>query len=867
MGDRSTIPGLARRAFLQLSVAGTGAFGVRELFAAEPLTEVEAALRQPSPAPATARAAGQTFGVPYAGDRLNRIAFPLGGLGAGMVCLEGTGAFSHVSVRHQPDVFNSPLMFAALGVKGQPELARVLEAPVPEWKLFGGPGTANGAGGTSYGLPRLASGTFLARFPFAMAVLRDRRPALEVTLTGWSPFEPNDADGSSLPVAGLEYRIVNRSRTRLDAVFSFHARNFMAGRDRPQAVRALDGGFELWGGPGKDSPWEEGSFGVVVDEPGTTVDHAWFRGGWWDPLTLTWKAVTDAATVSRPPVTEGQPAPGGSLFVPVTLEPGASRTIRVKLAWYVALSHLRSGKDPAGTADPDKGYFRAWYAGRYPTLAAVVSDWRTRYDDLRARSLRFSECLHDTTLPPEVTEAVAANLSILKSPTVLRQDDGRMWAWEGCSDASGCCHGTCTHVWNYAQAVPHLFPALERTLRETEFGPSQAETGHQMFRASLPIRPVEHDFHAAADGQLGGILKVHRDWRISGDTEWLRRLWPKVAKSLDYCIATWDPRQTGALEEPHHNTYDIEFWGPNGMCTSFYLGALQAAVAMGEATGADVGRYRVLLAKGTAFAEKDLYNGEYFVQKIQWEGLRAGSPTDAKSMVGEYSPEAIALLQKEGPKYQYGDGCLADGVLGSWMALVCGVGQVLDRAKVESHLVAVHKHNLRRDLSTHSNPQRPSFAAGTDGGLLICTWPRGGKLTLPFVYSDEVWTGIEYQVASHLMLLGRVAEGLEIVRVARARYDGRVRNPFNEYECGHWYARAMSSYGLLQGMTGARYDAIDKVLHLEPRVAGDFRAFLSTATGYGTVGVRAGKPFFDVKAGTVEVREFKYVAARRKAAV
>ena len=233
MGDRSsTIPGLARRAFLQLSVAGTGAFGVRELFAAEPQTEVEAALRQPAPAPATGRAVGQTFGVPYAGDRLNRIAFPLGGLGAGMVCLEGTGAFSHVSLRHQPDVFNSPLMFAALGVKGQPELARVLEAPVPEWKLFGGPGTANGAGGTSYGLPRLASGTFLARFPFAMAVMRDRRPPLEVTLTGWSPFEPNDADGSSLPVAGLEYRIVNRGRTRLDAVFSFHARNFMAGRDR-----------------------------------------------------------------------------------------------------------------------------------------------------------------------------------------------------------------------------------------------------------------------------------------------------------------------------------------------------------------------------------------------------------------------------------------------------------------------------------------------------------------------------------------------------------------------------------------------------------------------------------------------------------
>ena len=434
MGDRSstTLSSLARRAFLQLSVAGSGAFGVRELFAAEPLTEVETALRQTAPA----RAPGPTFGVPYAGDRLNRIAFPLGGLGAGMVCLEGTGAFSHVSLRHQPDVFNSPLMFAALGVKGHPELARVLEAPVPEWKLFGGPGTANGAGGTSYGLPRLAAGTFLARFPFAMAVMRDRRPPIEVTLTGWSPFEPNDPDGSSLPVAGLEYRVVNRGRTRLDAVFSFHARNFMGTRDKPQAVRALDGGFELWGGADTDKPWEAGSFAVVVDEPGTTVDHAWFRGGWWDPLTLAWKAVTNAATIARPPVTEGQPAPGGSLFVPVALEPGASRTIRVKLAWYVPLSHLRSGKDPAGVAaDPDKGFFRAWYAGRFDSLGALVTHWRTEYDALRTRSLRFSECLHDTTLPPEVTEAVAANLSILKSPTVLRQDDGRMWAWEGCGDS------------------------------------------------------------------------------------------------------------------------------------------------------------------------------------------------------------------------------------------------------------------------------------------------------------------------------------------------------------------------------------------------------------------------------------------------
>ncbi len=185
------------------------------------------------------------------------------------------------------------------------------------------------------------------------------------------------------------------------------------------------------------------------------------------------------------------------------------------------------------------------------------------------------------------------------------------------------------------------------------------------------------------------------------------------------------------------------------------------------------------------------------------------------------------------------------------------MGQVLDAKKTASHLRAVHKHNLKRDLSAHANPQRPSYACGAEGGLLLCTWPKGGELSLPFVYSNEVWTGIEYQVASHLMLMGLVDEGLQIVRTCRDRYDGRVRNPFNEYECGHWYARAMASYALLQGLSGARYDAVDKILYLRPGMPGDFRCFLATAAGYGTVGMKGGAPFLEVKAGSIPVAAIK----------
>ena len=552
------------------------------------------------------------------------------------------------------------------------------------------------------------------------------------------------------------------------------------------------------------------------------------------------------------------PAPARPCLSPFNSRPARPRPWWCAWRGTSGRTNLRIGRDPARSPAEPAGSFRPWYSARFTDINSVTFYWRDHYDRLRQNSRRFSDCFYDSSLPPEVLEAVAANLTILKSPTVLRQADGRLWSWEGCGDNSGCCHGSCTHVWNYAQAIPHLFPALERTLRETEFGPSQNDAGHQQFRSSLPIRPVEHDFYAAADGQLGGIMKVYREWRISGDTDWLRGLWPKVKQSLDYCIQTWDPVHKGWVEEPHHNTYDIEFWGPDGMCTSFYLGALRAAQLMGQALGNEVPLYGELLAKGIPKAETELFNGEYFFQRIEWKNLRAQNPMENKSMVGSYSPEAVALFEKEGPKYQYGNGCLADGVLGAWLALVCGVGHVLDRDKVASHLHSVYQYNLKNDLSAFANPQRPTYACGAEGGLLLCTWPKGGQPSLPFVYSNEVWTGIEYQVASHLMRLGLVQEGLDVVRTCRARYDGRVRNPFNEYECGHWYARAMSSYALLFGLTGARFDAVEKILYLEPSIHGDFHSFFAAASGYGTVGVRAGKPFYEPKHGTLEINELKY---------
>ena len=301
------------------------------------------------------------------------------------------------------------------------------------------------------------------------------------------------------------------------------------------------------------------------------------------------------------------------------------------------------------------------------------------------------------------------------------------------------------------------------------------------------------------------------------------------------------------------------------MISSFYVGALKAAVDMGKALGDDVSPYEDLHAKAVARIGSELFNGEYYYQRVEWKDLNARVGEDAKSYGAGYSKEAAELLEREGPKYQYGSGCLSVGVLGSWLALVCGLGQVLDPEKVRSHLGAVYRHNFKADLSEHANPQRPTYANGSEGGLLLCSWPRGGMPSLPFVYSNEVWTGIEYQAASHMIMMGLPREGLEIVRACRARYDGKSRNPYDEYEWGHWYARAMASYALLQALGGARFDAVDGVLHLQPALPGDFRSFLSTATGYGTAGVTDGRPFVQVVSGKIDVREYRYVPAQGQA--
>jgi uncharacterized protein (DUF608 family) len=829
----------------------------------------------------TAKAlAGTNTQRTFSNDSLEQIAFPLGGLGAGCLHLGGAGNFQDFCLFNRPTFGHSPMTFAAVHcrTKGRKDgTLRVLEGPVQTPHIYNQARFGNGGLDAGHeGLPHMESAEFKGEFPFAWVALKDRALPLQISLEAYSPFIPGDADASGLPAAFVTYRLRNRSKRSLQIQFSFnvqypekaglhgHEGSDLKGHQVQHRRQGATGGLYF----DSDLPADhvrKTSIAVVSPRPAHKADCAWFRGGWFDALTML---TNDLLAGKLKSAAKSEPAIGGrsrfgaTLFWDLELKPGETAEIPLIYCWYAPNTELSHGQAPAedcgdedsacATPTAYKPHYATRFADAWQVAQAAIKD----HEILLHCTQRFHRTLFSSILPDYVLDAVSANLAILKSPTVLRQHDGMLWNWEGSSYGNGCCAGSCTHVWNYAQAIPYLFPELERSLRDQELQYSMDKRGHVTFRSALPTGATGHGFHAAADGQLGGIMKTYREWLIYGDDAWLKAHYPLARRSLEYCIRTWDPDGKGALIEPHHNTYDIEFWGPDVMCTSFYLGALSAMAQMAKALGKDkdVHNYNALAQKGKAFCDAQLWNGEYYIQKVQWKELRAGKRlkkwVSGTQVINDsaYSTEALKILKKEGPKYQYGSGCISDGVMGQWFTTMLGLPDALNRGRTKRHLKAIFKHNFQNSLRGHANPQRPGYALNNEPGLLLCSWPHGGKPSLPFVYSDEVWTGIEYQVASHMLYEGMLEEGLTIVKAVRQRYEGKVRNPWNEYECGNYYARALASYGLLLALSGFRYHAAAKRLEIAPQLKVNKGRFLfSVDSGWGTI-------HYEKKGGNLKLR-------------
>ena len=798
-------------------------------------------------------------------NHLRTVSFPVGGIGAGCVGLAGNGRLVDWEIFNHPakGSRNGWSHFTVRALReGRVVDARILNGDLPDhWsgegtRLFSGFGFGAHQE-TMCGFLHFRECSFEGAFPVAEVTLRDPDFPGAARVRAWSPFVPGESDLASLPCAVFEIDIENTTPEPLQYDCGAVLCNPWDGPGAANAVER-DGALTRLvcrsGLPNDDI--RHGEIAVTTDSPETLVQPYFFRGGWMDRFEVYWHDWTSAAPQPRreyPPRAQGDafPPDTGLLAGRLDLAPGARGRVRFVLSWFVPNRENDFWKDDPAFRETlaREGLVNRWrnyYATLCSDAADAASQLFARFDSVKRDVLLFRDALHAGTLPAAALQGAAANLAVLVSPTCLRLEDGTFWGWEGVSTDVGSCHGTCQHVWNYAQALPLLFPDLERTIRESQARFNFDERGGWHFRLGLPLgTSYGLDWsRPCVDGSFGEVMKIFREWKISGDDDWLRRVWPAARRAVEWAWSPdnpdrWDPGRTGLVTGRQHNTLDIELFGPSAWLNGHYLGALRAASLMAPVCGDEAfGRECAeIFRRGRALTEERLFNGEYYVQRIDLAD--ASIPASFEGAEGYWDAEHGQI------KYQMGEGCASDALLAQWYASLYGLGDLFDPARVHAALAATFRHNFLPSMRRHNNTWRV-FMKDDEAGLVVCFWPEGAdRPVIPVPYNTESLAGIEWAFASHLVMNGFVDEGARLAAAIRARYDGAKRNPWNEIECGSNYARSMASYAMLQAWSGFTYDMTEGRIGFHPALPGDFRSFWSLGTVWGE---------FERRGGTSEIR-------------
>ena len=758
----------------------------------------------------------------YDGSHLSRIALPLGGIGTGTVSLGGRGDLRDWEIMNRPAKgFNPGPGFFAIttGTPGGRRTTRLVQGPV-EYEDYEGPSGARPS--ALPGLPRFRSCSFDAGYPFAQVNLSDRSVPCDVSIRAFNPFIPADPEGSGIPIAVIHFTVTNRTSGPLDITLCGSIQNFI-GNDGTKTLAAgnrntyrsspgLTGIYMTTDGVDRGAE-QFGSIAIATPDSGpVSYRTSWLPERWGTSLLDFWTDLGDDGTLTERH--SASKTPWGSLALSRHLPPRGSCELTFFITWHFP---NRFGWSPVSVGN--------YYATRYADAWEVVRRTAPDLGRLERETVRFARAFCAAPLPAEVKEAALFNLSTLRSQTCFRTADGTFYAWEGCGDNEGCCWGSCTHVWNYEQALPFLFGTLSQSMRRVEFGLETDSAGLMSFRAALPTDAKVWG-KAAADGQMGCIMKLYRDWQLSGSGPLLDSLWPAAKRALEFCWIPggWDADTNGVMEGAQHNTMDVEYYGPNGQIEIWYLGALRAAEEMALYAGERefAGTCRSLFERGRAWTDARLFNGRYYRQIIQ-------PPADS-AHVAPGLVVGMGAADPKNPDYQLGEACLVDQLVGQYFAHVCGLGYLVDPSHVRTTLRSIMKYNFRGSLADHFNCMR-TFALGDESALLMAAYP-GGRPANPFPYFSEVMTGFEYTAATGMLYEGETKDALRCIESIRARYDGRKRNPYNEAECGYHYGRAMASWSAVLAMSGFHYSAVTGTLTFGA-LKGDL--FWSTGYAYGTL--------------------------------
>jgi non-lysosomal glucosylceramidase len=781
----------------------------------------------------------------YRGRDREQISLPLGGIGTGTVGFGGRGQLRDWELENHPAKgMISPRTFLSCRIAGagrEPQ-ARILEGALFEREVEGWEGSP----APLAGIPRYAECEFQAAYPFGRVLLADPHVPLHVAVEAFNPLVPADEELSGLPLVFFRVVLTSLAEDHLDVAVLLsledlvgHSLREQRLESRPSISPRAGGGLTgvLLGDEAMDPTAEEwGTMAAAVLGERSWVGESWARGKWNQGLLEMWRGWVESGRPRAGAFGQGESGPhvdaaiAATVGVDRSLAPGERAEVRFVLGWdFPNRRNWVWGRRPGPAGASGSEIVGNAYSTGLADAWDAVSRYGPRAEELEAVTSRFVAALWSSDASPEIKEAALFNLSTLRSQTFFRTADGRPFGWEGCLDEVGSCLGSCTHVWNYELATAFLFGGLARQMRELEYAYATGEDGAMSFRISLPLEHARDLTGVAADGQFGSVLKLYREWRLSGDDAWLAALWPACRRSLEFAWIEggWDADRDGLAEGAQHNTMDVEYYGPNPEVQSWYLAALRAAGEMAEALGD--GEFAKtcgeLFTRGSAATEAELFNGRYYEQKIV-------PPGDFATVAPKLRLENMGAQHADDPEFQVGDGCVLDQLVGDTYARFLGLGALLDADHVKTALASIHRLNYVEDLGEWTNLMR-TYAVHGERGHVVVAYPNGVP-EHPMPYWSEVWTGLEYVYALGLLQLGERELAEDVVRCVRERFGGSRRNPFDEAECGHHYARAMSSFGLLLAASGFCYDGRSGVMSFAETSQAPARAFWSTGSAWGT---------------------------------
>jgi len=670
---------------------------------------------------------------------------------------------------------------------------------------------------------------FEGEYPVGKVTYKQDRLPVTTTLKAYTPFIPTDAENSGLPVSVLEYTVTNTDTKEVEVELSGWLQNMSSywsaegnkGTHTNKIIatdkftRLLCESDEKF----KDELPDWGSMSLTLVGDGKASAKVEKSKG--ESIYYVQDELKEASAELGKVLV-------GTVAATAKLKPGESKTFTFHLSWYFPNIHLWDGAHHW----KNKEDLRHYYTSKFNS-ATEVSDYLLENNWLLESTKQWNKTWYDATLPKWFLDRTFVNVSTLATTASVRfndlkdrpENEGRFYTYEGVYLGEG----TCTHVFHYEQAMGRVFPNLSRQLREqTDLGLSFDESGIIKYRGEFSGLGRHDGRGFAIDGHAGTVMRIYREHLMASDKSFLKNNWKKIKKSIQVMIAQ-DKEKTGRadgiLEGKQYNTLDRTWYGKITWISGLYAASLKAGAAMANEMGDKrfANTCSKIAKKSFKNMSKELFNGEYFIQK-----------TDPKH------PEA--------PNTNIG--CHTDQLLGQYWATQTGLGTILPKDQVKKALQSIMKYNFVTNYGDYLDkaeiPVKRYYADKEEQGIIMCTFPKGGTDKAPGIikneweklvigYFSEIWTGQEHQLAATLISEGLVEEAMKVEKAVHDRYAPSKRNPYNEIEYGNHYTRAMSGYAPFLAASGFTYNGPNGNIGFAPKMNPEnFKSAFITAEGWGS---------------------------------